>query len=443
MISRRTFLTGSLKLMAAASGLSGISRWLGGSRACAFPPDPYWEHCAVLRMVFHENPLGPSPAVFDALERLLSRPTGIGGMSMFPDRREIAPLEELILRYNNLQGSINTDSVILGAGSTELLVMAADLLVDASHPMITEWPTYNIIIGRAIQNGGEVFKIPLREDGFGRPTGPDYEAVLSCLGENPAVRLVHFNVTNNPTGCIVTDPDFSEFALEVRQSHPETVILADSSDPEFADPEERERFPDFGSLILQDYSILWVQTFSHIFGMTGLRLGYGIAPSDLAERLVTRKIRDGVGNAALAAGIASLVDPDGQVERSYLNNALGRDFLASELRTMGYPSLPSQGAYLLFDTGCSGLVYFLLLILQGVWVRPGLEWDLRSWLRVNPGKHPGENEQFLDALGWISGLEESRLDLDTFLTTQIGKEALDSLSRVGMKPDDFLGAVRG
>ena len=176
------------------------------------------------------------------------------------------------------------------------------------------------------------------------------------------------------------------------------MILVDESDPEYMKPGQRDRMPDFPAYVARGENLVHLQTFSHAFALTGLRIGYLFAPQRLVRRMRSKRIARPVISFARVAALASLRDHREQVRRSFRTVDEGRNYLYSEFDEMGIRYLPSQGQYVLFHTGApSETAVWAALIALGVLTRFGREWGMESWIRVCPGL-PDENERFISAL---------------------------------------------
>ncbi len=410
-LSRRAFLRG----IGAVGAMSTPLGWIG--RAEAFVSDRVAAYYT--RMIFHENALGPSTAAVEAVEGVLSDLAQ--GIHRYPDFT-YADLIEAILAYNGV--SLEPDQVLLGAGSTGCLIAVADALTGPGRAVVTDWPIYKIFLNRVEQNGGRVIRVPQTP---GRTI--DYTGILDALAENPDARLVHLNVINNPVGTPMDRETFDPFAREVFARFPEVVILADDSDREYADPEVQAKLPRIAEYVAAGENVIHVQTFSHIFGLTGLRIGYAFVPSHLVSPLRSRAIFGAVSLPSAAAAHASLLDADAQIARAYAYNAEGRNFLYDAFAARGLSAIPSQGAYLLVDVERDSTVVFLSMMARRVLIRDAKEWGFSRMIRVNPGL-PEENERFLAALDRVLSQRSSCLTLPEFLDTVEGKRAFVAARRL-------------
>jgi histidinol-phosphate aminotransferase len=315
------------------------------------------------------------------------------GLYQENDRRDLV---EAILAYNRTTSRsarrLGPGHVMLLHGSAEGLTLLADALV-AGGTLVSEWPAYRIIRERVWQAGGTVVDVPLDA----RSRGPDYAALRAALQAHPETGLVHFNAQNNPIGTVLLRGEFDAFAEHVFRNHPRTIILVDDSDPEFMEPGQADLMPDFLSYVARGKNLVHLQTFSHAFALTGLRIGYLMAPRRLIRRMRAKRLPHPTSIFAHAAALASLRDRRAQIRRSYDNCHEGRQYLYGELDRMGLNYLSSQGQYVMVDTGVSGTAVWAALIAQGVLTRYGREWGMESFIRVNPGL-PDENERFIASL---------------------------------------------
>ena len=391
-LTRRAFVVRSgVAAVGSAALLSSLRNPL---TAGAFPPDSAYDTRSMARMIYHENPLGPSPAALEAIAEEIGK--GRRAARRF-EPSDDAELVAEILRYNRRSrksvSKLGAGNVMLLDGSQEGLMLTADTFV-AGGTMVSEWPCYRIIRERVWQADGTVIDVQLDPGTW----DPDYEAMKEALSAHPETGMIHFNAQNNPAGTVLKKGEFDRFARYVFRNHPDTVILVDESDPENMQPGVRDGMPDFPAYVARGDNLVHLQTFSHIFGLTGLRAGYLFAPKPLIRRMRRKRIKRPVIGLARVAALASLRAHKEQVRRSYENVEAGRQYLYSEFEDMGLQYLPSQGQYVLFDTQApSGTAVWAALIALGILTRFGNEWGMETWIRVCPGL-PDENERFIDAL---------------------------------------------
>ena len=385
-VTRRSFLRGA----AGAAALAyGVSR---SPAAGAFPPDSFYDRFNLARMLYHENPVGPPPAALEAIRELIAR--GPAAARRLEDS-DSADLVSALLRHNARARPsarrLSARNVLLTLGSAEGLFLAADTFV-AGKTLAVEWPSYRIVRERVLQQGGTVLDVPVGAD-----WRPDYDALKRALQEHPETGMVRLEAQNNPCGTVLQRGPFDDFARHVFREHPRTVILIDESDPEYMDAGQAARQPDFLRYVVEGRNLVHIQTFSHVFGLTGLRVGYAIAPPALIDRMRGKRIARPINVFGRAGALAALRDADSQVKRCAPVVQEGRRYLYGELDKMGLRYLSSQGQYLFLDTGRSGTGVWASLIGLGVLTRYGREWGMEGWLRVCPGQ-PEENRRFIASL---------------------------------------------
>lgn len=432
-LSRRGFLKAATTVSGLLPAVGSVLSW--PSRSAAFPPDPFFENVA--RMVYHENPWGPHPAVVEELRTVLDKGASSGGINRFQDPAQ-EDLKRAILRYNRVDDILGPEHVILGVGSSEVLFMAADAFTSATRPLLTEWITYRIIIQRAEQNKAPVVKVPLTPDWQTDLVRLESEVVAASTNGTP-YGLIHFNLVNNPAGTFLRKDSFEAFARSVYRHSPASVILCDDSDREFMEPDKRGALFEPLRHVVEGLPMLHVQTFSHVFGLTGLRIGYGIARKDIIERMEAHKIYAGTNAMARAAALASLAHADEQVQRCNKECCASRAWLYDRLRAIGLEYLPSQGHYILINLGTMDgtLAVLLLYLAHKVFVRWGSEWGLDSWIRVNPGT-PYENERFIAGLRAILDRGPHRMSWRDYAATTEGARLVQAAVRHGF-PRHALG----
>lgn len=422
-ISRRSFLkklglTTGGALAASALGAEIISP----RPARAITNDSFYFE-GYQRMCYHENPIGPSALALEAVREVISE---AGNINRYPDF-SYEDLKNRILKYNRAGSGLGLDNVNVGCGSWESLNQLCDTFLAPGSAFLTEWPTYHVILDRARVVGAQIIKVPHTEN----PHKPDLPAMKQALADNPNIRLIHFNTINNPIGSFLTRSEFDEFARHVFANYPQAVIIADDSDPEFMDKEEKDSYPRFLDYVEQGRNLVQVQTFSHAFALTGLRVGYSIAPLELAKKISPRAIFSGVSQAGLSAALASLEDAKAQTESSYENNRDGREYLYREFDRLGLAYHRSQGSYVIFDVGRDGVTFFTQLLTKKIVLRPGEEWEMTNWIRVCPGL-PEENVHFIEVLEELLGTPA--VSPEIYLDTVEGRKAARVALSFGINP---------
>jgi histidinol-phosphate aminotransferase len=321
----------------------------------------------IIRLSSNENPYGPSPAAFEAMRE------AFGLAWRYPDEAGDALVAELA----KLHG-VTDDHILLGAGSSQILKIAAAAFTGPGRPLVMADPTFEAIGRYAQAAGAEVVKVPLTAD---------YRHDLQRMAPAGA-GLVYVCNPNNPTATITPKADVQAFLNRLPAA---TIALVDeayfhyaeSGDYESVLPQVRER-----------PNLVVARTFSKVFGMAGLRCGYAVAQPETAAKLREQSVYDNVNVMALVAARASLADT-AHVERSRRLNRDAKALVRSRLEAMGHRTLPSETNFLMAELGREVGPVIEALKRQGVEVGRRFP-TLPSHLRVTIGTRP-QMEAFLGA----------------------------------------------
>jgi histidinol-phosphate aminotransferase len=356
--SRRNFLarsatvaaglgTGIVPSLFAAHALASNRSTLSGAVATSASP---------IRLVANEHPDGPSTRALAALSSHAQRAGG-----RYP-RALHAELVTLLAK----QHDIAVDHIALDAGSSPLLDYAALAFTSPQKSLVSPDPSYEAVWLRAAQNGAKVHRVPLRSDFT-------YDA-NTILQASKDAGLIYLCNPNNPTGTVTPH----EQLLQVLANKPEgSVVLVDEAYIEFADTAV-SAVP----LVTAGEDVIVLRTFSKIYGLAGVRLGYVIARPELLAKIAHYGTHP-VSVTALAAGIAS-IDDDALVASRKQTNSLIRDELKSWFENHGYRTTPSQSNCFLVDIGRPPQPLIQALRARNVLV--GRSWEaLPTWFRINTG----------------------------------------------------------
>ena len=277
----------------------------------------------VVRLSANENPYGPSPAAHQAMN---------GSFDLccrYPDEAN----DVLIEKIAKING-VNREQIVLGDGSSEILKLCAETFTGPTRgKLIAADPTFEAILEYSKANGAEVVKVPLTSS---------FAHDLSKMGAAAKGGLIYICNPNNPTASITPRNDLRDF---ISKTPGETMILVDEAYFHYADS------PDYESVIpvIKDHpNLIVARTFSKIYGMAGLRCGYGVAQPETIKRMHPFQMWDSVNVMALAAASASLDDAD-QVNNGRKLNSEAKSFVIGELDRMGYKLIPSQANFIMFD----------------------------------------------------------------------------------------------
>jgi histidinol-phosphate aminotransferase len=317
-LSRRDFG----RAVGAAAGAAILAPSLMSSATVAVPAAD-----APPRMLgFNENPYGPSPRALEAMTRAQAV------AARYPDdvARQVA---EAVARAHG----VSTEQVLLGCGSTEILRTADMAFLGPGRKVLVAEPTYEAVLGYARVTNAEPVRIPLDAD-WRHDLAAMAAACADCVG------LVYVCNPNNPTGTIVRRGELDAFFRSLPAS---ATILVDEAyhhyveDPEYASAIEwLDRMPN----------LIVVRTFSKIYGMAGLRLGYAVSSRENIARMAEHVTRFNVNAAVGAAALASLADA-GHAERQRKLNNDARRGMCRELERDGRRYIPSETNFVMIHVG--------------------------------------------------------------------------------------------
>jgi len=328
-----------------------------------------------IRLSANENPYGPCAASLEALKR-----------SAADAARYPGAIEEEVRGELARQHGVGRDQIVLGCGSSDVLRMADSAFVPAGTRIVAAEPTFEAVLNYAKVTRAEVIKVPLT---------PEYRHDLAGMEAACDARtaMVYVCNPNNPTGTIV---DAEQLEAFLKRLPPTCVVLVDEAYHHFV---ENPRYKSALELPSRHDNVVVTRTFSKVYGMAGMRLGYGVASAANAERLRKQASWDNTSQAALAMGLASLTDADViPSNRRRLNET--RRWLCAELVRDGRLYIPSQTNFVMIDVGGDVLPVREAFRERGIQVGRKFP-SMPNWLRVSIGK-PEEMEVFVTALREIS-----------------------------------------
>ncbi|TAJ90884.1 histidinol-phosphate transaminase [bacterium] len=324
-----------------------------------------------VKLASNENPLGPSPLAVKALQKRLHQ------LHLYPDGDCFYLKRGLAVKLG-----VAPERLIFGNGSNELIELAVRTFMRPGDEAVMAhqaFVIYRLVVQAA---GGSCKIVPLKEFTH------DLAAMARAI--SPRTRIVFLANPNNPTGTIYRRSEWEEF---LRHITPEILLIVDEAYFEYVtDPD----YPDS----LQSYhgegrTLLTLRTFSKLYGLAGLRIGYGIGGKKMIDLMHRIRQPFNVNAAAQWAALAALGDHE-HVKRSLEVNRDGMDYLRGEIARLGLEQLPSQANFILIRVG-DGQGTFHRLLRRGVIVRPMGAYDLPEHIRVTIGT-PKENSRFINEL---------------------------------------------
>lgn len=324
-----------------------------------------------IKLASNENPLGPSPLAIAAAQKALA------DSNRYPDGSGFYVREALAKKH-----AVPAQNIILGAGSTELIDLAARIMLRPGDCGVTShgsFPLYYIAIRAA---GARLLEIPLRQYAY------DLDAMARNLP--PDAKVVYLANPNNPTGTMFTAGELDAFLARV----PQTVLVV--VDEAYFEYVQRADYSRSIPLALHRPNVIVLRTFSKVYGLAGLRIGYGIGPAVMLEEMNKLRGPFNTSGVAQAAALAALGDVE-HVRRSVESNRAGLAQIASGLQKMGIQFVPSFANFVLVEFGRDAEPISEELLTRGVIVRPMRWMGLPTAIRVSVGTRE-ENDRFLAAL---------------------------------------------
>lgn len=327
-----------------------------------------------IKLASNENPLGASPLAVEAMRQALE------GINRYPDGVSFALRKALSVRLG-----VTGKQLVFGCGGDEILELVAKAVLGPGDEVVYAWPSFAMypIVTRGM--GATGVAVPLDDDYV-----HDLDAMAAAVTER--TRLVIVCNPNNPTGTSIGAEAFERFVAALSE---DVILVVDEAYFEFV---RRSNFPNVIDLLSKRPGTLILRTFSKVYGLAGIRIGYGICDEEFASYLERARHPFNVNRLAEVAALAALDDEE-HVRRTLELNETGVEYLTSEFGKMGIETWPTDANFILVRAG-EGI--FDELLQRGVIVRPmnGFGWP--DHIRVSIGS-PEENERLIKAVVEIQG----------------------------------------
>ncbi|HXX16379.1 MAG TPA: histidinol-phosphate transaminase [Candidatus Eremiobacteraceae bacterium] len=324
-----------------------------------------------VKLASNENPLGPSPKAMEAARRAL------GEANWYPDGGS-KRLREVLAARNK----VRFEEVFVGLGSSEIIDLASRVLLRPGLDGITSEGSFTLFAIAIRASGGNLIQTPMRHYTF------DLDAIAAAV--TPQTRVIYIANPNNPTGTAFGAAEFSAFLKKVPG---DVLVVLDEAYREYA---ARPDLPNSHELFREYNNILTLRTFSKVYGLAGLRIGYGIGHPTLVAEMNKLRTPFNVTSVGQAAALAALDDYE-HVQRSVEMNRIERRRLYDELRNLGFSPVPSECNFLFVPIGPHAKVLCDQLLLEGVIVRPMGWMGFPEAIRISVG-NPDQNTKLLVAL---------------------------------------------
>jgi histidinol-phosphate aminotransferase len=325
----------------------------------------------IIKLASNENPLGASPLALQAIGKAAK------DAYLYPDDNCFYFREKLASKL-----AVDSEDIFVGNGSVEILPLATLAYLDPGLSAVcskSAFIWFKIAVRIA---AGELIEVPMKNNTH------DLKAMLRAIKKN--TRLVYIANPNNPTGTIVTKEEVEEFFRKVPDH---VLVIMDEAYYEYIDD---PRFPDSFKYLREGKNILILRTFSKIYGLAGVRLGYGIADKEIMANLAKLRVSFNVNRLSQIAGMAAL-DDDQHIRRGKGVNEAGKEFLYEAYRKLGLFYLPTYANFIFVDFARDSRTVFEALQRKGIITRPIKEYEFPHALRITIGTDK-QNRKLIRAL---------------------------------------------
>ena len=333
----------------------------------------------IIKIASNENPMGPSPKAVEAGHAALA------GVNAYPDGNAFA-LRQAVARVHG----IDPGELVFGAGSNELIYLIANAFTRPGDRVVA--PRYSFI---SYKLASRAYALDFIETDVTDDLGCDVDALLAAV--TPETRVVFVANPNNPTGAHLPVAEFERLLAGLPE---QTLLVMDEAYHEYA-VRMTDDYPRSQAYRADRPQIITLRTFSKIYGLAGLRVGYGICDRRVAEVINRVRRPFNVSAVAQVAALAALDDND-HVDRSAAAAAEGIPLLSAAASELGLRAYPSLGNFVLVDVGRDSAPVYQALLERGVIVRPMGAWGLPTCLRISVGT-PAESARVATTLRAVLG----------------------------------------
>jgi histidinol-phosphate aminotransferase len=324
-----------------------------------------------IKLASNENLLGPSPKAVAAIRKELPN------IYLYPEGPCTVLRQALARKF-----SLPEETVVISNGADNLILMIACAFVDEGDEVVMADPTFSVYTNVTQIMGGRPIKVRLKDFTH------DLDSMLKKI--NRKTKLVFICNPNNPTGTTISQKSFDHFLSKL----PKQVIVV--LDEAYGDFVEDSFYPNGLDYIKERKQVILLRTFSKVYGLAGLRIGYALGREDLVDCLYQVRDPFPVHRLAQVAAVAALNDEDHAIKSIQLVYE-GKRYLYKELDKMGLSYVPSQANFIFIDFEKDSEEVFRALLREGIIIRPGKIWDYPTFARVTIGRME-DNQRFIKAL---------------------------------------------
>lgn len=324
-----------------------------------------------IKLASNENPLGPSPK---ALSRIVSE---IPKLNLYPDGGGFYLRKKISEKFN-----WNIEGIILGNGSVDLIELAVRTFCEKGDEVIVPSSSFIMCKLVAFSMGTKLIEVPFKDYHY------DVEGIIKAISKN--TRILYIDNPSNPLGTYIPKEGFKKI---IKALHQDMLLIADQAYFEYI---KKDDYPDAFEDLKRGANVLVLRTFSKIYGLAGLRIGYGLASEEIIGYMNRVRSPFNTNSLAQAAAIAAIDDLEFVAKSRDLNEE-ELNFLTEELKKEGIYVVPSVTNFILVDFKKDAMEIYNKLLKEGIIVRPVKNYNLPTCLRISIGKRE-ENIKLLKAL---------------------------------------------
>lgn len=325
----------------------------------------------VVKMASNENPLGTSPRAVAAIKE------GLDSLNYYPDSNCYYLKEKMTDFWG-----IDAASLLIGNGSDELLRLIAETFINPDDEVILAEPFYAMYEFTAKIMGARCITVPLKDFGH------DFDAMLAAVTEK--TKIIYLCNPTNPTGTACGKDETDAF---IKKAGQDILIVFDEAYFEYAD---KERCVSGVEYLKQYRNIIVLKTFSKIYGLAALRIGYALTTPEIAQA-VKRVCEPFNVNTLAQLAAAAAIEDHAHVTNSLAVNNRGKDYLYAAFEEMGLNYVPTEANFIFVDTGQDSREVFNRLLQMGIIIRTGDIFGYPTFIRVTIGAYL-ENQRFIESL---------------------------------------------
>ncbi len=325
----------------------------------------------IYKMASNENPLGPSPRAVSAIKKSLE------GINLYPDGTCFYLKKALSTKYK-----LDIDNLVIGNGSDELIVLALQAFINKGDEVIIADPTFLVYKLAAKLAEAKIISVPLKDFKY------DLEAMQAKI--TPRTKMIFVANPDNPTGSYANNKQVAEFLKALPEN---VVVFFDEAYFEYA--QTIKDYPDTMQYLKRG-NIIVSRTFSKIYGLGGMRIGWAAASKEIIGYLNQVREPFNVNSLAQVAAIAALNDKTHIAQSRKIVNE-GKTFFAKEFKIMNLFFVPSAANFILIEVGRNSKIIYKKLLSKGIIVREMSAWGLNGFIRITIGNMK-ENKLFITEL---------------------------------------------